>query len=248
MIYGYEYNYDVPYGMISNQNLMMGMGGVIAAIVAVFVLLALAFAVASYVFGAVGLYRIAKRRGIHHAWLAWLPVGNSWLLGSVSDHYQYVVKHKSTKHRRVLLILSVILTAVSTLFGIGVMVSNITNHVVVMSQGAATGSNFAAGIVLMVLYYWVVFGLSIAMTVVSFIAYFDLFRSCKPNNAVLFLVLSVIFNVTLPFFVFACSGSDYGMPERRAPGPQVQQTYEPETAEEEIPVVETELVKDPFEE
>lgn len=244
MTYGYEYNFDN--GMLSSQDLMLGMGGVIAAVLLIFVLLAMAFGIASYVLSSVGLYRMAKRRGIHYAWLAWLPVGSSWLLGSISDHYQFVVKHKNTKRRRVLLILSAVLTAISSLFGITAMVSNITSSI--MTQGVATGSNFAIGIVLMILYYWVVFGLSIATTVVSYIAYYDLFRSCKPNNAVLFLVLSVIFNVTLPFFVFACSGSDYGMPERRAPGPQVQQSYEPEIAEDEISVVEAELVDEYFEE
>lgn len=244
MTYGYEYNFDN--GMLSGQDLMLGMGGVIAAVLLILVLLAMAFGIVSYVLSSVGLYRIAKRRGIHYAWLAWLPVGSSWLLGSISDHYQYVVKHKNTKRRRVLLILSAVLTVVSLLFGIVTFVSSITNGIII--QGATTGSNFAVGIVLMILYYWVVFGLSIAATVVSYIAYYDLFRSCKPNNAVLFLVLSVIFNVTLPFFTFACSNSDQGMPERRPSAPQMQQTYAPEAAEEEIPVVEAEPVEEPEEE
>ena len=244
MTYGYEYNFDN--GMISGQELMLGMGSVIAAVLVILMLVALAFGIVSYVLGSVGLYRIAKRRGIHHAWLAWLPVGSSWLLGSISDHYQYVVKHKTTKRRRVLLILSAVLTVVSFLFAIATLVSNITGSII--AQGVSTSSHVAMGIVLMVLYYWIVFGLSIAATVVSYIAYYDLFRSCKPNNAVLFLVLSVIFNVTLPFFTFACGNSDQGMPERRAPRPQVQQTYEPEAAEEEIPVVEAEPVEEPEEE
>ena len=234
----------MPYGAISNQNLMMGMGGMIAAVVLILVLLSMAFGIASYVFGAVGLYRIAKRRGIHHAWLAWLPVGKNWLLGSVSDHYQYVVKQKNTKRRRVLLILSAVLTAISTVFGGVAAVSNIVGA---FGAGAA-GNHVALGIFLLVLYYWVVFSLGIAAMVVGYIAYYDLFRSCKPNNAVLFLVLSVVFRVVLPFLVFACSGSDQGMPERRAPRPQVQQTYEPETMEEDIPVVEAELVDEEEEE
>ena len=36
----------------------------------------------------------------------------------------------------------------------------------------------------------------------TYIAYYDVFKSCKPKNAVLFLVLSIVFDVTLPFFVF----------------------------------------------
>ena len=94
-------------------------------------------------------------------------------------------------------------------------------------------------------------GLSIAVTVIGYIAYYDLFRSCKPKNDVMFLVLSIIFNVTLPFFVFACSNSDEGMPARRksqAPE-QIPVQYEEPPVEEpweaELPVVETEVVEDP---
>ena len=82
MAYGYEFEYgmpDVP------QGLMMGVGGAVVAVLLIVLLLALAFSIVSYVLSAVGIYRIAKRRGIHHAWLAWVPVGNSWLLGSISD-------------------------------------------------------------------------------------------------------------------------------------------------------------------
>lgn len=240
MAYGYEFEYgmpDVP------QGLMMGVGGAVVAVLLIVLLLALAFSIVSYVLSAVGIYRIAKRRGIHHAWLAWVPVGNSWLLGSISDHYQYVVKHKMTKRRKVLLILNVILFAVSVLFSGSVLIGNLA----AIGSGTATATNGSGavwGIILMVLYYWLVLGLSIAVTVVAYIAYYDLFQSSKPGYAVLFLVLGVIFNVTLPFFVFACSSSDKGMPERRIPRPQ--EPYTAETPAEEIPVVEAEVISDDY--
>ena len=236
MIYGYEYEFGMPNGALFNSG-MNGFGGIVTAILLILMLLSLAFAIVSYVLSAVGMYRIAKRRGIHHAWLAWVPVGNSWLLGSISDHYQYVVKHKNTQRRKVLLVLSLILSAVSIVFSAVVVALNLASFGAVT---AATGNSAALMIVLMVFYYFAVLGLSIAATVIAYIAYYDLFRSAKPNYAVLFLVLSVIVNVTLPFFVFACSNSDRGMPERRMPKPV-------ETLEE-IPVVEAELVDDATEE
>lgn len=239
----YEYKFVMPREEFFGQG-MIGFG-MVAAVILILTLLAIAFAVVSYVLGAVGMYRIAKRRGIHHAWLAWVPVGSSWLLGSISDHYQYVVKGKNTKRRKVLLILSLILSAVSVLLSGTVVFANIAG---IGTNAAAVGNRFALTIGLLILYYWVLFGLSIAATVIAYIAYYDLFQSSKPNHAVLFLVLSVSFHVTLPFFVFACGGSDKGMPERRAPRPQVQAAYEPKAPEEEIPVVEAEPVDDPAEE
>lgn len=226
MIYEFEYNMPAFGNAVAT-----GAMGVVVALLIIIVLLALAFSIASYVLSAVGMYRIAKRRGIHHPWLAWIPIGASWLLGSISDHYQYVAKHKVTKRRRVLLILNLIAAVPGFVYGLSAMILGI--------DGGSVG---AAAIV--VLSYLCLLGLSLAAMVICYIAYYDLFRSCKPGNAVLFLILSIFFNVTLPVFVFICSNSDLGMPERRSPKPMVPECAEEETAEEEIPVVETELVDD----
>ena len=54
---------------------------------------------------------------------------------------------------------------------------------------------------------------SIALSVMIYIALYKVYKSCDPKHAVLFLVLSIIFNITLPFFVFACRNKDLGMPQ-----------------------------------
>lgn len=235
MIYGYGSEYYMP-GI--GEGLMMGAAGIFVAILIVFLLVVLAISVASYVLGAMGLHRIAKRRGIHHAWLAWIPVANSWLLGSVSDHYQYVVEHKITKRRRVLLILAIVSTALSVAQSICTALVGIV----------PVGAEFALGATIVILSF-VIFGVAVALMVMGYIAYYDLFRSCKPGSAVLFLVLGIVFSFALPFFVFAISGSDKGMPERRAPRTEMPQSEQKESPfEEEIPVVEAEVVEEPFEE
>ena len=221
--------------------------GVATGIMLILWFLTMGFAIVMYVLNAVGMYRIAKRRGIHHAWLAWVPIGCNWLLGSISDHYQYVAKQKVTSRRKVLLILSLVLAAVSLLFIGGVIGVSLSAGAVAQTAG------MAVSIILMVIAYLAMAGLAIAITVFCYIAYYDLFRSCKPGNAVLFLVLSIVFKVTLAFFVFFISNSDEGMPERRRPQepeqipfcPEETPAEEPEPEEEEIPVVEGEIVEDP---
>lgn len=220
----------------------MGAAGLIVGLFLIVYFLMMAVSVISYVLSSLGSYRIAKRRGIHHAWLAWIPVGCNWLLGSISDHYQYVVKHKVTKRRRIQLILNVILAGISVAVGIIVAMTTIFFE------------SSAVSIALAVVAYFVVLCLSIAIMVISYICYYDLFQSCKPENTVLFLILGVLFSVTLPFFVFACSKHDKGMPAKREPqsAEQIPCDAAPEAsaaveyaapAEEEIPVVETEIVE-----
>ena len=48
------------------------------------------------------MYAVAQRRGIEKPWLAWVPVGNAWLMGCISDQYRYV-KLGQVKNKRKLL-------------------------------------------------------------------------------------------------------------------------------------------------
>ncbi|MBR2422221.1 MAG: hypothetical protein IKB09_07715 [Oscillospiraceae bacterium] len=248
--YGFEYSFPEAMEGVA-EGALVGAAGIMTGILLLIWLIAMAFSVVSYVLNAVGMYRIAKRRGIHHGWLAWIPVGSSWLLGSISDHYQYVVKQKTTKRRNALLILNILCLAMGGLFGAGVGMLAVAE----ITGGVAAES--IATVAVMAISYLGLMGLGIAVTVFCYIAYFDLFRSCKPKYDVLFLVLGIFFNVTLPFFVFACSGSDEGMPARRPVQNPAQIPYEPVVdtpvqpeepqapAAEEIPVVEAEIVEDP---
>ena len=245
---GYEYGFEefLPeFGGAMAGEMAMGAASVITGVVLLLWFLAFGFGVVCYVLNAVGMYRIAKRRGIHHAWLAWVPVGCNWLLGSISDHYQYVAKQKVTSKRKILLILTLVMAAVCLVFiggGIGVAMS---------ADAIATSVGLGVSVALMGLAYLAMTGLAIAITVFCYIAYYDLFRSSKPGNAVLFMVLSIVFNVTLAFFVFACGNSDAGMPVRRKSQSTPQIPCEPEAPAEdaepmeEIPVVEAEIVEDP---
>ena len=238
---GYDYNFEYAFPEVA-EGALIGAVGIVATVVLLILLVCSALALVCYVLKAVGMYRIAKRRGIHHAWLAWVPIGCNWLLGSISDHYQYVAKQKVTSKRKVLLILSLILVACLFVLIGGVVA------LVLATEGMAGDAAMVLAVALMLIAYLGMLGLAIAITVFCYIAYYDLFRSCKPGNAVLFLVLSIIFNVTLAFFVFACSKSDEGMPERRPrdPAPQIPDVpAAPETPEaEETSVVEGEIVED----
>ena len=76
---------------------------VVGGVIVVVALIALVIGVVSYILSAAGIYAIAKRRGINNAWMAWIPVANGWILGSISDQYQYVVKGK-VRYNRIILV------------------------------------------------------------------------------------------------------------------------------------------------
>ena len=174
------------------------------------------FGVAMYVLTSLGLYTLAKRRGIKNAWLSWVPVLNVWILGSISDQYRYVVKGEVCNKRKVLLAVN-ILNCVLTWAAV---ISLIVKLVVIATSGAQMPNDME--LVRKILSGFALFIpvsiLGIVMLVFRIMALYDLYSSCDPANNVLYLVLSLIpgiNTVTQPLFLFLCRNQDGGMPPRR---------------------------------
>jgi len=180
-----------------------------AVLVVMLVVLAfvLVFALVFWVLWAMGLHQIARRRGIRHAWMAWIPVGSHWVLGSVSDQYQHLVQGRVTSRRKVLLVLN----AASLAVGLGGGILTVMQAIAAQTGVGIVAWSFAG--MLTPLLTW---GVGIAAMVFSHICSYDLYRSCKPDNAVVFLVLGIILPITEPFFYFACRKRDLGMVRKPA--------------------------------
>lgn len=58
-------------------------------------------------------------------------------------------------------------------------------------------------------------GVAIAKVVIYYMALYDIYLSCDPRNSVMYLVLSIVFGVTKPFFLFFNRNKDAGMPPRK---------------------------------
>ena len=166
-------------------------------------------ALAIYVFIAISLYSMASRRGIRHAWLAWVPIGNNWILGSLSDQYRYLVKGKICRKRMILPALSGgILLLIPVMFG---MVAVNT------ALGAAFDSDFSAATTFLgfVFFTLAMIAIEIVALVFGYIAVYDVYRSCDPDNAALFLILTIVVPLCYPILLFCCRKKELGMPPRR---------------------------------
>ena len=178
--------------------------------------------IAAYVLTSWALYTIADRRGIKNPWLSWIPVVNCWIIGSLSDQYRYVVKGEVKNKRKTLLILNIISAVVAltlvivglvmavqtatSLFGISVTNSDLGLEFLDTALGMVV-AGFAMAVPILALH--------IAIKVVRYMAMYDIYTSCTPKNNVIFLVLSIIFPITEPFFLFFTRDQDEGMPPRR---------------------------------
>ena len=176
-------------------------------------------AIASYVLTALALYTIARRRGLKSPWLAWIPVANSWLLGSLSDQYRYVVKGEIKSKRKILLFFRILITIMClSLFGL--LISLCARAFGGIMQGVGPDALLEQILALVGNLLIVLLPLaciSIAYAVLRYMALYDVYKSMDPGNCVMFLVLSILFGVTEPFFLFFSRNRDDGMPPRRQP-------------------------------
>ena len=161
----------------------------------------LVFSVISYILGGKSLSAIARRRGIEKPWLAWVPVGNLWLLGCISDQYRYVVHGQQTNRRGKMLTLGSIVV-------IGGSVAGIASGVV--AQAGISES----GLLLILLPLYGIVAVSVVLSVQQYMAYYDLFRSCDPDKSLVYLLVGIFAAFPLPFFVYSCRNKDLGMPPK----------------------------------
>ena len=215
-MFGYEFSYamDEALGMGLLTGLISGTPSFLLS-------------VAMYVFSALALYAIAKRRGINHPWLSWVPVANVWILGSVSDQYRYVVRGEYKSKRKVLLTLNILMALfVAAIVSLVAFTAFQAFQVTMAGAPVRTMLNRIMAPLLGVAGVTVpLAGLGIAYAIFRFMALYDLYTSCEPQNNVLFLVLSVLFPVTEAFFLFFIRNKDQGMPPRRQDPQYIPEEY-----------------------
>ena len=174
--------------------------------------------IASYVLSSMALHTIAKRRGLNKPWLAWVPVVNCWILGSLSDQYRYIVKGENKSKRKILLTLKILAACLSLVLIVSVVMMAINAAGTIMRRGndAAILSAILGPMMGLAGLSLPIAGIAIACAVVRWMALYDVYKSLDPGNCVLFLVLSILFGITEPFFLFFNRNKDLGMPPRRS--------------------------------
>ena len=75
---------------------------------------------AEYIIQALALHRVAGKRKISNSWLAWIPIANCWILGSIVDDFEAETGSKR-KFRVILFVLALVLVAICLLTSIAII-------------------------------------------------------------------------------------------------------------------------------
>ncbi len=197
MDYGY-YDYDtVAFG--------------VAAVVWLVIML---FGLATYILSGIAMLRMAKKTGVNNGWLAFIPVGNCYILGRIAD----AGRGKRTVTRALMggMIALAVLMVVYFVLLIGAVLSS------PMADEVPLG--FAIALILWAL---VVIVLSIVLSVFEYIAYYRMAKNFGGANGTAYFVGILLGGFFVPVVVVILLLILSGKTPALTDFPQVQPAVEP---------------------
>lgn len=219
-----------------------GLDTIIWSVMGASTMITLLITLAFFLLKGYGLYIIACRRGLKKAWLSWIPVGQDWIRGSVSDQYRYLTAGK-IQHRRVILsVVSAIYLAFQT-----VVFASMIRYLLLTVEGLYSyghSNDFGYYMARLILTGGILGFLTlcagIARVIFHHMCMYDLYRSTDPKNDTAMTVLGIVIPLLEPFFLLYVKDKDGGMPPRRdRPNGNAQRPYNPEPERPVDPVYET---------
>lgn len=161
--------------------------------------------IAIYLLESISVYKMAKSAEIKNPWLAFIPVANDWVFGTLAEKYK---KKNSTKSARFGIILPVLegivlIEAIALTIFTVISIKEITGYALdaVNTSSEMAPEQFMSLIPVIILYF-ALMAVAIAYAVVFFIALWRIYSSFDKPNATLYIVLSVIFTISVPIILF----------------------------------------------
>ena len=179
----------------------------VVGILLVVYLLLIGFGIATYIMNAIAYQKIASRRLISNAWLAWIPVANSWIIGSIADEYDEKNGLKR-KWRVVLLILSLISIGGIVIGYVGFIVTGVAlamqPDVMTADITGIVGTFFGAYVLVLAAAM-----VAAANNVCNMICLYKTFESTVPEKSVKYLLLSLLVPVAKSICLLRCRNQGY---------------------------------------
>ena len=160
----------------------------------------LAVGVVMYVLQGLAIKNMSESCGLGHTWMGFVPFASSYRLGQLAEQKPKLGK-KPWPWRH--LALGGAITLILALFVLeGVVLVQTVSMILESGSELSVGDSlqvygtFSVGTI----FYYVI---AIAYNVVIYIIYWKIFSLFAPENAVLFLLLSIFFSMALPILLFA---------------------------------------------
>ncbi len=161
--------------------------------------------IAIYLLESISVYKMAKSAEIKNPWLAFVPVANDWVFGTLAEKYKKKNGTKSARFGIILPVLEGIVLIESialTIFTV-ISVKEITGYALdAVNTSAEMAPEQFMSLIPVIILYFALIAVAISYAVVFFIALWRVYSSFDKSNATLYIVLSVIFTISVPIILF----------------------------------------------
>lgn len=192
--------------------------GLLIVLILIYLIL-IGFLILNYVLQSLSLHTLARRRGIANPWLAWIPFGNSWIIGALARDYD---KQNGISRRwdKTLLILSIVGIATFSVVYIALLVYLIINMATLESAGVTYGEDIAFELLGGILVFYVLLiacaVVMSAVTALTYICLYKIFESTVPSSALKYFLIYLLVPFAAPFCLFTCRNKGYEHPDPMA--------------------------------
>ena len=194
--------YDLPYAYSKDSIVML----ILTIYVGILGLVGIGFLV-NYILQAIAIYRLAKNRNIKGAWLAWMPVINSYTVGAISDYHDKS-RGLNRAWRKTLLITKLLGPVMFLVTYLGflavVLFIGLGERMLRPSLLYGTESIGVLGIIVAaILFYLLIIVAALIMSVYqygTFVCLYKIYDIVVPTKAVKYFIISLI----VPFGVSIC--------------------------------------------
>jgi len=161
--------------------------------------------IAIYLLESISVYKMAKSAEIKNPWLAFIPVANDWVFGTLAEKYKKKNGTKSARFGIILPVLEgiVLIEAIALTIFTVISVKEITGYALdAVNTSAEMAPEQFMSLIPVIILYFALMAVAIAYAVVFFIALWRVYSSFDKSNATLYIVLSVIFTISVPIILF----------------------------------------------
>lgn len=157
-----------------------------------------------YILNGIALFTICKNKQIEKGWLSFVPIANVYVLGKLADLYipKSGQQYKYAKPLTVLYIVEIFLSAVFAILAANSVISILENILNAIEKDTALTNDMFISVIPLAVVFVFLFAVAVIYKVFYSIALWRVYALICRKNAVLFLILSVLFSFLAPVFLF----------------------------------------------
>ena len=161
--------------------------------------------IALYVLNGIGIMKMSNSLDISNGWLGFIPFATVFAFGRIGERYIKRDGTKSAKFSIILLVFYILMSVMAvllTIFLTSFLLTLIVFAEEAISNDTAMTMDMFKGAIPVIICTIVILAIEIAYIIFFLICLWRVFSIFEPQNATLYLVLSIFFTFLVPVFLF----------------------------------------------